>query len=323
MKRYRASSCHRQLTVPEPVLARRENAAHVCAVLLALAGVALCLGPAASEAALVVTEVMSESLHPGETTPGTGTANGDWWELTNTGPSAVNLGGHSWADSNHQAGETLFPPVLLTSGESVLIVNENLENIEGFRTAWGLPIDVVTLSKDAFTGIEGFHRFDPDGDEVNLYDLDDVLVTMVSFGVANLGVTFEWARGGESLGTSVAGEYGAYVAPGNGSGGPGLDIGSPGISVKKWLGDVNRDGLVNGLDVDPFVARVLDGPYQEEADMNLDGFVNGLDVDPFVDAVVLGGGAMAVPEPSTWALIGFAAAFVGLFGGVRRVRRLA
>ena len=102
-----------------------------------------------------------------------------------------------------------------------------------------------------------------------------------------------------------------------------MDIGSPGISVKKWLGDVNRDGLVNGLDVDPFVARVLDGPYQEEADMNLDGFVNGLDVDPFVDAVVLGGGAMAVPEPSTWALIGFAAAFVGLSGGVRRVRRLA
>ena len=39
-------------------------------------------------------------------------------------------------------------------------------------------------------------------------------------------------------------------------------------------------------------------PYQGEADMNEDDVVNGLDVDPFVAAVV-GGGAAAVPEPSS------------------------
>ena len=36
-------------------------------------------------AALVITEVMSNSLHPA------GAANGDWWELTNTGGSDINL----------------------------------------------------------------------------------------------------------------------------------------------------------------------------------------------------------------------------------------
>jgi hypothetical protein len=64
------------------------------------------------------------------------------------------------------------------------------------------------------------------------------------------------------------------------------------------LGDVNLDGLVNGLDVDPFVDVLLSGPYQAEADMNNDQVVNGLDVDPFVAAVV-GGGAQQIPEPAT------------------------
>ena len=71
------------------------------------------------------------------------------------------------------------------------------------------------------------------------------------------------------------------------------------------LGDVNLDGEVNGLDVDPFVDVLLNGPYQAEADMNEDGVVNGLDVDPFVAAIV-GGGVQAVPEPSTLALVGLA-----------------
>ena len=70
-------------------------------------------------------------------------------------------------------------------------------------------------------------------------------------------------------------------------------------------GEVNRDGIGNGLDVDPFVGVVLSGPFQAEADMNQDGVVNGLDVDPFVAAVV-GGGVRAVPEPSTLALLGLA-----------------
>lgn len=77
--------------------------------------------------------------------------------------------------------------------------------------------------------------------------------------------------------------------------------------MDKWLspgglpGDVNLDGEINGLDVDPFVDVLLNGPFQAEADMNEDGEVNGLDVDMFVEAVV-GGGVQAVPEPSSLAL---------------------
>jgi hypothetical protein len=77
----------------------------------------------------------------------------------------------------------------------------------------------------------------------------------------------------------------------------------PGGLPPVLLGDVNLDGVVNGLDVDPFVGLVTGGVFQPEGDMNEDGVVNGLDVDPFVAAVVGGGGAQAVPEPSTWILL--------------------
>jgi hypothetical protein len=57
------------------------------------------------------------------------------------------------------------------------------------------------------------------------------------------------------------------------------------------------------MDVDPFVQSMVWGPYSVNADMNQDGQVNGLDVDPFV-AVVLGAGTSLtpIPEPSTMIL---------------------
>jgi hypothetical protein len=54
------------------------------------------------------------------------------------------------------------------------------------------------------------------------------------------------------------------------------------------LGDINLDGVVNLLDVDPFIERISTGDFQAEADCNEDGVVNLLDVDPFID--LLAGG---------------------------------
>ena len=49
------------------------------------------------------------------------------------------------------------------------------------------------------------------------------------------------------------------------------------------LGDVNMDGIVNLLDVGPFVDALTNGTFIAEADVNQDGSVNLLDAGPFVD----------------------------------------
>ena len=48
------------------------------------------------------------------------------------------------------------------------------------------------------------------------------------------------------------------------------------------IGDVNGDGVVNLLDVAPFVEALADGTFVPEADINQDGTVDLLDVAPFV-----------------------------------------
>jgi hypothetical protein len=49
------------------------------------------------------------------------------------------------------------------------------------------------------------------------------------------------------------------------------------------LGDINQDGVVNLLDVGPFVELLTAGVFEKAADINGDGQVNLLDVGPFVD----------------------------------------
>ncbi len=53
-------------------------------------------------------------------------------------------------------------------------------------------------------------------------------------------------------------------------------------------GDVNLDGMVNLLDVSPFVDLLATSQFQAEADCNCDGVVDLLDVSVFVS--LLSGG---------------------------------
>jgi len=47
------------------------------------------------------------------------------------------------------------------------------------------------------------------------------------------------------------------------------------------LGDCNRDGVVNFLDISMFIPVLVTGAYLEEADCNQDGTVSFSDIGPF------------------------------------------
>ena len=48
------------------------------------------------------------------------------------------------------------------------------------------------------------------------------------------------------------------------------------------LGDVNLDGVVNFLDIAPFIGLLTNTGFQAEADTNQDGTVSFLDIAPFI-----------------------------------------
>lgn len=195
--------------------------------MLMICSLSLC---ASANADLVITEVMSSSGNP------SGPANGDWWELTNTGGSDINLENYYWDDGGATVGDgALFPAISIVAGQSIVIVDESLADLATFIAAWGGGF--TAISEESFGGPNPFSGLGSGGDQVQLWDEDPSvnplanLVASVTFGAATSGVTFEWDRAGNSLGLSVAGENGAFVAPGNGVGGAGTNVGSPGVAT--------------------------------------------------------------------------------------------
>ena len=54
------------------------------------------------------------------------------------------------------------------------------------------------------------------------------------------------------------------------------------VKFDRELGDVNQDGVVNFLDIAPFITILTTGGFLAEADTNQDGVVNFLDISPFI-----------------------------------------
>ncbi|MCD6393801.1 MAG: lamin tail domain-containing protein [Planctomycetes bacterium] len=183
-------------------------------ILLVLAGFCFI---ATANAELVITEIMSESANGGE-------IDGDWWELTNTGPSSVNLTGYSWDDESHQIpGAVIFGNIIIEAGESIIIIDVPADVAEElWKPVWSLGAEVNVYNREShFTGI-------PHGlgssDGVFLYDTGNVLVTSVTYPSRTTGFSNEWAIDGTFLGLSVSGENGAYQAM--------SDVASPGHAVQ-------------------------------------------------------------------------------------------
>ncbi len=245
---------------------------------------------------LVVTEVMSNSLHPGSDpiTGMGGLANGDWFEIVNMGTSPLDMTGYLWDDNNrlsNPTGVTQFPNnFIIQPQEAVLVIEEDHFGVDipqGFRESWAIPAHVRILARDQMLGQDLFSGLSSNGDEVNIYNGSQQLVAAVAFpsAVPTGGFTFEWDTAGTSLGVSVLGENGAYRATYDGSESQppvaGADVGSPGIYIgpSGISGDFNNDGLYNCADINALTIAVATGGSVAQYDLNGDTVLNLADVD--------------------------------------------
>jgi hypothetical protein len=182
----------------------------------------------ASHAQLVITEAMAKSNHPALLAP-TPDTDGDWWELTNTGPTAVNLSGYTWDDTPTPALPTVskFPNFLIQPGESIIILEEPATNVAAWKAAWGLGASTRVIDRDQFSamGGEGFSGLGSLGDEVNLFDPTGKLVAHVDVVAAVSGKSQAFHTDGTAIQGlhSVSGKHGAWLSKQNPS-----DTGSPG-----------------------------------------------------------------------------------------------
>lgn len=172
-----------------------------------------------AKADLIITEVMSSSSHTNSL------ANGDWWELYNSGAIAIDLTYYSWDDSSGSVTSAFFNGVTIDAGQAIIISQETVGQEQAWKDLWGLgSVTVVNL------GNTEFQNFSSSGDQVNVYDPSSNLIASVTFGVATMGFTFAWDSAGNSLGVSVNGENGAFQASSPDLGG-GPDVGSPGFVI--------------------------------------------------------------------------------------------
>ena len=58
------------------------------------------------------------------------------------------------------------------------------------------------------------------------------------------------------------------------------------ISTGVLFGDCNGDGVVDLLDIQPFVDFIMSGEFKIEADVNQDGVVDLLDIQPLIDILL-------------------------------------
>jgi hypothetical protein len=150
----------------------------------------------------------------------------DWFELTNTGTSAVSLAGWSMDDSSATAGSAAMGGVAsLAAGASAIFIEGDGSQAAAFRTTWFGSNVPANLQIGHYSG-SGV-GLSTDGDGVNVFDASNVKQAFVSFGASATGpyATFDNAAGlnGTISQLSVAGVNGAFAAAGDAG-----EIGSPG-----------------------------------------------------------------------------------------------
>ena len=197
-------------------------------IIKAAAAVALfvpLLAAAVTPVSIVITEVSPTSS--------SASYGADWFELTNTGSSALNITGWKMDDnSNSFASSVALRGVTsIAAGQSVVFIEGNTGGttdasiIASFKAAWfGTAATSVIFGNYGGSGV----GLGATADAVNIFDSFGTVMARVDFGVSTAGVSFDNQAGLNNVTLtqkSVVGVNGAFTSASGG------EIGSPGTIV--------------------------------------------------------------------------------------------
>ncbi|MBY0399060.1 lamin tail domain-containing protein [Myxococcota bacterium] len=193
-------------------------------------------------AALIVSEV-----HPSGS--GNGLYGADFFELTNTGSSSIDITGWRIDDNSNSFGSAvaLRGVTSIGAGQSVIFIEGDATGSNdaalrtSFLSSWfgsNPPVGIVVGGYGG-SGV----GLSTAGDAVNVFDASGARITGIAFGTATAGRTFDNAAG---LGSttlplpvvstlSVSGVNGAFVSPAGETGSPGI-VPEPGTATLMGLG---------------------------------------------------------------------------------------
>ena len=195
---------------------------------------------------LAVTEIMANS------NDADAAVNADWFEITNYGTTAINLGGFSWDDNTNVAGTSVFPAINVAPGEAIVVWAGTAANEAAFRTRWIMHPSTQVVVSSQLTG--AFQNLSSSADAVVLYDTSATAVeicnAIYNSTLPGKSVEFDTANA-VYLGNAVVGVRGAWASLGN-------DVGSPGN--RNTIG-LNENGLAG--------VRVSPNPASDRAELTL------------------------------------------------------
>lgn len=198
---------------------------------------------------LNVTDIVNETVVPAliisEVAPWSSSSGlgvlADWFEVTNTGTTPVDITGWKVDDSSASFGSALAlnGVTSIAPGESVIFIESStpVTTIDAFKTLWFGSSPPAGLQIGTYSG-SGI-GLSSGGDAVNLYDAGGALKAGVTFGPSPSGPvypTFNNAVGLDGTAISVlsiAGVHGAFRAAGDAN-----EIGSPGTTGKLFISEV-------------------------------------------------------------------------------------
>lgn len=180
-----------------------------------------------------------------------GTVGADWFEITNTSSSAVNITGWRMDDESNSfaTAVTLTGITSIAPGESVIFVESSTSNppatvIQKFKTAWFGSNPPANLQIGTYQG-SGV-GLGNGGDAVNLFDASGAKITGVTFGTSTAASpfrTFDNAAGLQNTAIATLGTAGVNGAFSTTDGTVQV-VGSPGTIFQKTVGTGRRDTLV-------------------------------------------------------------------------------